>query len=62
MTTDGRKTREHTHSRHLEFELRRTIDDAERRYEQLAGRLAAVDLRASQLVHRLRAAGRIQTA
>jgi chromosome segregation ATPase len=62
MTTDGRTTREHTNSRHLENELRRTIHDAERRYERLAGRLAAADLRASQVVHRLRAAGRLQSA
>jgi chromosome segregation ATPase len=62
MTTDGGTTREHTHSRHLEYELRRTIQDAERRYERLASRLAAVDLRAAQVVHRLRAAGRVQTA
>ena len=57
MTTDGRETFEH-----LEHELRRAISDAERRCEQLARRLAAVDLRASQVVHRLRAAGRIQPA
>jgi hypothetical protein len=54
--------REHTHSRHLEHELRRAIHDAERRYERLAARLADVDLRASQVVHRLRAAGRVQSA
>ena len=58
MTTDGHTT----HSRHLEQELRRTIQDAERHYERLAGRLAALDLRASQVVHRLRAAGRAQSA
>ena len=58
MTTDGRTT----HSRHLEYELRRAIHDAERRYERLAGRLAAFDLRASQVVDRLRAAGRVQSA
>ena len=62
MTTDGHGTREHTHSRHLEYELRRTIHDAERRCDQLADRLAAVELRASLVVSRLRAAGRVQSA
>ena len=57
MTTERHETFEY-----LEYELRRAIDEAERRCEQLAGRLAAVDLRASQVVHRLRAAGRVQTA
>jgi hypothetical protein len=57
MTTDGHETLEH-----LEYELRCAIDEAERRCEQLARRLAAVDLRASQVVHRLRSAGRIQSA
>jgi hypothetical protein len=56
MTTDRHETFEY-----LEYELRRAIDEAERRCERLAGRLAAVDLRAAQVVHRLRAAGRVQT-
>jgi hypothetical protein len=57
MTTEGHETRES-----LEYELRRAIDEAERRYEQLAARLTALDRRASQVVHRLRAAGRIRPA
>ena len=57
MTTEGHETREY-----LEYELRRAIAEAERRCEQLAGRLAALELRATQVVHRLRAAGRIQPA
>ena len=57
MTTDGHETREY-----LEYELRRAIAEAERRCDQLADRLAAVDLRASLVVSRLRAAGRIQPA
>lgn len=57
MTTEGHETRES-----LEYELRRAIDEAERRYEQLAARLTAVERRASQVVQRLRAAGRIRPA
>jgi hypothetical protein len=57
MTTEGHETREH-----LERELRRAIAEAERRCDQLASRLAAMDLRASQVAHRLRAARRIQPA
>ena len=69
MTTDGRshETRDDARSRHLEYErcrelLDRAIAEAERHCEQLAVRLTAVDRRASQVVHRLRAAGRIQPA
>jgi hypothetical protein len=57
MTMERHETRES-----LEYELRRAIDEAERRYEQLAARLTAVDRRASEVVHRLRAAGRIRPA
>ncbi|HWM12556.1 MAG TPA: hypothetical protein VNO82_24565 [Solirubrobacteraceae bacterium] len=57
MTTDGHETREY-----LERELHRAIAEAERRCDQLASRLAAVDLRASQVATRLRAARRIQPA